>query len=94
MSKELIESIIDDNLVSANDIFAEHMNTILERKLYENKRMMQVEVVTPVKGKPGQFKGVNTKADWARYRKSRPHFGAYDVPDKEGKPKTIKPKKQ
>lgn len=44
MSKQLIESIIDDNLVEAKDIFAERMEEILECKLYEAKRMIQAEL--------------------------------------------------
>ena len=43
MSKELIESIIDDNLIEANEVFKARMNDILECKLYENKRMLQAE---------------------------------------------------
>jgi hypothetical protein len=67
------------------------MDTILEKKLYEIKRSIEIsEVVTPVKGKPGQFKGQNTKADWAKYRKEHPAFGMHDVPTKTGKPKKQK----
>ena len=43
MSKQLIESIIDDNLIEANEVFKERMEHILECKLYENKRMLQAE---------------------------------------------------
>ena len=48
------------------------------------------EVVTPVKGKPGQFKGQNTAKDWAKYRQHHPSFGMNDVPTKTGKPKKAK----
>ena len=44
MSKQLIESIIDDNLVSAKDIFTERMEEILDRKLYEEKRRISAEM--------------------------------------------------
>ena len=44
MSNDLIESIIDNNLISAKEIFESRMSEILERKLYENKRMMQVHL--------------------------------------------------
>jgi len=44
MSKQLIESIIDDNLVEAKDIFTERMEEILECKLYEEKRRISAEM--------------------------------------------------
>jgi hypothetical protein len=44
MSKKLIESIIDDNLVSAKDIFEERIEEILECKLYEEKRRLSAEM--------------------------------------------------
>ena len=44
MSKQLIESIIDDNLVEAKDIFTERMEEILDRKLYEEKRRISAEM--------------------------------------------------
>lgn len=78
--RDLIEHILDENYVSASDSFESYMNDIVERKLYENKRMMQTEVVKPVKGKPGQFTGQNTPKDWAKYRKTHPALGMYDVP--------------
>jgi hypothetical protein len=44
MSRELIESILNKDYVSANELFEENMSDIQERKLYESKRMMQSEV--------------------------------------------------
>ena len=89
--RDLVESILTGDNVEATKLFESHMDTILEKKLYEVKRSIQIsEIVTPVKGKPGQFKGQNTKADWARYRKEHPSFGMHDVPTKAGKPKKQK----
>ena len=87
---KIVESIINKDLVSATELFESQMNVIAEKKLVEMKRMMQAEVVTPVKGKPGQFKGQNTPADWAAYRKAHPTYGMHDVPSKTGKPKRQK----
>lgn len=71
MSIELIESIVNGDYVSANELFEERLADIQEKKLYEVKRMIAAmnEVVKPVPGKPGEFQGANTKADWAKYRK-------------------------
>lgn len=89
--RDLVESILTGDNVEASKLFESHMDTILEKKIYEIKRSIQIsEVVTPVKGKPGQFKGQNTPADWAKYRKQHPSFGMHDVPTKEGKPKKQK----
>ena len=38
MSKELIENIIDNDLVTANKIFESRLDSIMEKKLYEVKR--------------------------------------------------------
>ena len=87
----LVESIIADDLVSASEIFESRIAEIMEAKLYEKKRSIQIgEVVTPVKGKPGEFKGQNTPKDWAKYREQHPSFGMHDVPTKTGKPKKAK----
>ncbi len=43
MSKHLIESIISDDLLQANDIFEAKLNEIRARKMYEMKRMYQSE---------------------------------------------------
>lgn len=40
----LIEHVIVDDFVAANEILESHLNSIVERKLYEKKRMMQAEV--------------------------------------------------
>jgi hypothetical protein len=89
--RDLVESILTGDNVEASKLFESHMDTILEKKLYEIKRSIEIsEVVTPVKGKPGQFKGQNTKTDWAKYRKEHPSFGMNDVPTKTGKPKKQK----
>ena len=89
---KLLESILNQDYNSANELFEERMVELQEKKLYEFKRSIQLsEVVTPVKGKPGQFKGQNTAKDWAKYREQHPSFGMYDVPTKTGKPKKSKP---
>lgn len=41
--KDLIEHIITDDFVSANDILESRIANIVEKKLYEKKRMMQAE---------------------------------------------------
>lgn len=71
MSIELIESIVNGDYVSASELFEERLADIQEKKLYEVKRMIAAmnEVVKPVPGKPDEFQGANTKADWAKYRK-------------------------
>lgn len=70
---DLVESIVHDDYVSASGLFQEHMEQIMEKKLYEVKRMMQVEVVKPTGTKDAdgnpQFSGGNSKEDWALYRK-------------------------
>ena len=90
----LIDSILDGNYIQANELFEERMEQIAEKKLYENKRMMQTEVVKPVKGKPGEFTGQNTPADWAKYRKAHPALGMYDTPSSKGKKPESKVAKQ
>lgn len=67
----LIESIINKDYVAADMQLHERLKYIREKKLYEEKRIIAAlhEVVKPVRGKPGQFTGSNTKADWAKYRK-------------------------
>ena len=39
----LVENILNENYVSAQEIFEERLGEILEQKLYEKKRMMQAE---------------------------------------------------
>jgi hypothetical protein len=43
MSKELIENIIDKNFVRAEEHFNDRLNSIMEQKLYEVKRSMQLD---------------------------------------------------
>lgn len=86
---DLVENILIGNHVEAGKLFESHMESILEKKLYEIKRSIAIsEVVKPVKGKPGEYTGQNSPKDWAKYRKQHPSFGMYDVPGK--KPGTIK----
>ena len=68
---KLIESILDGDFVSANELFESRMVELQEKKLYEAKRMVsaQMNEDTP-----------NTKADWAAYRKAHPSLGFYDTP--------------
>lgn len=44
MSRELIESIINRDYVSANDLFEERLSIIREQKLYEEKRRMSAKL--------------------------------------------------
>jgi hypothetical protein len=83
MSIELVEAIINGDLVNAQDIFEQRLNDIQENKLYEEKRRFAAinEIVKPVKGKPGEFKGSNTKKDWAKYRKQNPTLSVHGTPD-------------
>jgi hypothetical protein len=78
---DLLDNILNENYVEANEIFESRMSEIAEKKLYEVKRSMDItEVVKPVKGKPGEFAGVNTKKDWTKYRKQHPSLGMHDTP--------------
>jgi hypothetical protein len=43
MSKEIVESILLGDYISANDLFEEKLSNIREKKMYEMKRMMQAE---------------------------------------------------
>ena len=43
MSK-LIENILSGDLLAASEMFEAHVSDIMEKKLYEKKRMMQAEV--------------------------------------------------
>ena len=77
---DLINHILNEDYVEAKKIFESRMEDIKEKKLYEVKRSMDiVEVVTAVKGKPGQYKGVNTPKDWAKYRKQNPALGMHEI---------------
>ena len=75
--KDLVEHILSENYVAAQDSFKSRMQSIVEKKLYEVKRQMQSEEYG--------------KEEWAEYRKKHPSFGMYDVPSKTGKPKKQKP---
>ena len=44
MSKELIENIIDNDLVTANKIFESRLDSIMEKKLYEVKRRVAADI--------------------------------------------------
>lgn len=44
MSKELIETIINGDYVSANELFEERLSIIRERKLYEEKRRLAAKL--------------------------------------------------
>lgn len=77
---DLIDHILNEDYVEAKKIFESRMEDIKEKKLYEVKRSMDIaEVVSPVKGKPGQFKGQNTPKDWAKYRKQHPSLGMHEI---------------
>jgi|LakMenEpi03Aug12_release.lakeMendotaPanAssembly.Ray.scaffolds.fasta_scaffold385744_2 hypothetical protein len=56
---ELLENILNENYVSAQEIFEERLGEILEKKLYEKKKMIQAEA----------FGGM-TKADIERRKKA------------------------
>lgn len=88
MGKALLESILNNNLVEAQELFNNRMEIIAEQKLFETKRRIASlnEVVKPVKGQPGKYAGVNEPKDWAKYRKAHPAVGMYDTPTSKGKP--------
>ena len=61
MSKELIESIVANDMLEANNMVEARLAEIMERKLYEMKRMMQAEAFdrpteAEIRAKPG-YKG-------------------------------------
>jgi hypothetical protein len=77
---DLIEHILNEDYVSANQLFESRISEIMESKLYEVKRSIDItEVVKPVRGKPGQFKGQNTPKDWSKYRKQHPALGMKEI---------------
>lgn len=76
MSKDLIESIIDDNLVAAKDIFTERMNHILECKLYEEKRRIAA-ILSEIMG--GKLSAADIQArKEAGYMKASDYFEIMD----------------
>lgn len=86
MTKNLVEHIIDEEYVEASNIFAGTLSSILEQKLYEMKRSIDLtEVVkkTRKKNEDGSpvYTGYNTKADWAKYRKQNPQMSFHGTPD-------------
>lgn len=85
MKKNLVEHIIDEEYVEASDVFAGTLSSILEQKLYEMKRSIDLtEVVkkTRKKNEDGSpvYTGYNTKADWAKYRKQNPQMSFHGTP--------------
>lgn len=85
MTKNLVEHIIDEEYVEASDVFAGTLSSILEQKLYEMKRSIDLtEVVkkTRKKNEDGSpvYTGYNTKADWAKYRKQNPQMSFHGTP--------------
>lgn len=85
MKKNLVEHIIDEEYVEASDVFAGTLSSILEQKLYEMKRSIDLtEVVkkTRKKNEDGNpvYTGYNTKADWAKYRKQNPSMSFHGTP--------------
>ena len=91
MSKQLIESIIDDNLVSAKDIFTERMEEILECKLYEEKRRISAEMNEAMLGMGMSRKEMKKREEAgyvpAHYPKEKGGLGLsdYDVGKEETK---------
>lgn len=89
--RNLIEHIMNDDYVSATDVFESRLNDLVEKKLYEFKRSIDIsEIVKPDPNRPGQFIGANTKADWSKYRKQNKSI-KWDQ-NKEGKKVAEKPK--
>lgn len=70
----LVESILTGNMILSNEIFEERMRQIVERKLLEVKR--SIDISESKLGKGGDptpdYTKPNTKADWAKYRKQHP----------------------
>lgn len=85
MKKNLVEHIIDEEYVEASDVFAGTLSSILEQKLYEMKRSIDLtEVVKKTRKKDVDgnpvYTGQNTKADWAKYRKQNPSMSFHGTP--------------
>lgn len=85
MSKHLVESIIDQEYVLAEAAFREQLDAIMERKLYEYKTTIDLtERVEATGGKDEdgnpQYKGQNSKKDWAEFRKANPTMSFHGTP--------------
>ena len=78
---KLLESILEGDFISANELFEERMVELQERKMYEAKRSIAAKMYE-AKRKYGHYM---SKDDWAKWRKSHPSLGAYDTPTTKGK---------
>lgn len=66
MSRQLVESITSKNMIEASDVFEAKIAKIMERKMYEMKRMMQAEVfggLTPAEIEARKKAGYRKAAD-------------------------------
>lgn len=81
---KLVESILSQDLVSANEMFSETMNEIVEQKFYEIKRSIELceEDEKPLYG----TKENPSKEHWAKYREGKSPIGAYDTPKGKVRP--------
>ena len=80
---DLVEHILSENYLSANEIFKDHMNNITEKKLLETKKQIQAEAV-----------GGLTKADIEARRKAGYVRASEVLPDPRDITIGIKPKSQ
>lgn len=76
MSKNLIESIVENDLISASDIFKSRMEEILECKLYEEKRRIAA-ILSEIMG--GKLSAADIQArKEAGYMKASDYFEIMD----------------
>lgn len=92
----LVESILTGNNVEATDLFEARMRTIMEQKLYEMKRSIDLTERVEATGKSdedgnAQFRGQNGPKDWKEYRKANPTMSFYGTPSN---PKAKAPKEK
>ena len=76
ISKNLIESIVENDLISASDIFKSRMEEILECKLYEEKRRIAAELNEVMGGKLSA-RDIQARRD-AGYMKASHYFEIMD----------------
>jgi hypothetical protein len=91
---QLLESILDKNFVLAESLFQERINTIMEKKLYEKKRMVAADMNEALGGLSPEEIASRKKSG---YRKASDVLGdpreAPATPKRKAPPKTeIKPK--
>ena len=76
MSKELIENIIDNDLVTANKIFESRLDNIMEKKLYEVKRRVAADIQEVFGALSKKDIEDRRKAGYRKYRCKAGHPGS------------------